>query len=137
MALFMSLFVIKRLYIKTNTIADINTVKYINPRSALVYEVMGGVVVAAIVWYSLSKGLDFNFKGVIPAFFTGVIGYLGMFCFLYAVQMGKVSVVASVTAVYPVVAIALAVIFLKEKISYIQGVGMFLAIAGVALLSYR
>ena len=113
------------------------SVKYIGPRSALVYEVMGGVLVAAIVWTSIGKGLDFDLKGIIPAFFTGVIGYLGMFCFLYAVQVGKVSVVASVTAVYPVVAIALAAIFLKEKISYIQGLGMLLAISGVALLSYR
>ena len=113
------------------------SVKYISPRSALVYEVMGGVLVAAIVWYFIGRGLDFDFRGVIPAFLTGVVGYLGMFCFLYAVQMGKVSVVASFTAVYPVVTIALAMFFLKERISHVQSVGMVLAIVGVALLSYR
>ena len=113
------------------------SVKYIDPRSSLVYEVMGGVLVAIIVWISISKGIDHDFRGVVPAFLTGIVGYLGMFFFLYAVQMGKVSVVASLTAAYPVVTIILAVILLKEKISYVQYTGIFLATTGVILLSYR
>jgi transporter family protein len=113
------------------------SVKYIDPRSSLVYEVMGGVLVAIIVWSSISKGIDHDFRGVVPAFLTGMVGYLGMFFFLYAVQMGKVSVVASLTAAYPVVTIILAVILLKEKISYVQYTGIFLATTGVILLSYR
>jgi len=112
-------------------------VRYISPRSALVYEVMGGVLVAIIVWSTVSKGIDSDLRGIIPAFFTGVIGYLGMLFFLNAVSVGKVSVVASFTAVYPAVTIILAVILLKERIGYIQYIGIFLAAAGVLLLSYR
>ncbi len=113
------------------------SVKYIDPRSSLVYEVMGGVFVALIVWGTISKGIDHDFRGIVPAFLTGVVGYLGMFFFLYAVQMGKVSVVASLTAVYPAVTILLAILLLKEKINSIQCVGIFLATTGVILLSYR
>ena len=113
------------------------SVKYISPNSALIYEVMGGILVAAVIWFGFSEGIEHDFRGVTPAFLTGVIGYLGMFFFLHAVSMGKVSIVASLTAVYPVVTILLAVIILKEKITYLQGVGVFLATTGIILLSYR
>ena len=113
------------------------SVKYISPKSALIYEVMGGVLVAMIVWGSVSKGLDYDLRGIAPAFFTGVVGYLGMLFFLNAVSLGKVSVIAALTSVYPVLTIILAVILLKESISYIQYFGIFLAITGVLLLSYR
>jgi transporter family protein len=112
-------------------------VKYINPKSALVYEVMGGVLVAVIVWGTVSKGIDSDLRGITPAFLTGVIGYLGMLFFLNAVSVGKVSVVVSLTAVYPAVTIILAVVLLKERISYVQYIGIFLATTGVLLLSYR
>lgn len=113
------------------------SVKYIDPKSALIYEVSGGLLVAVILWFSIDKGIDHDLRGITPAFFAGIIGYLGMFCFLHAVKMGKVSVVASLTAVYPVVTIVLAAIILKEKIAFIQYIGIFLATVGVALLSYR
>ena len=112
-------------------------VKYINPKSALIYEVLGGILVTAVVWFSVDKGIDHDLRGIVPALLTGIIGYLGMFYFLHAVNMGKVSVVASLTAVYLVVTILLAAIILKEKITSIQYIGIFLATTGVALLSYR
>ena len=112
-------------------------VKYINPKSALIYEVLGGILVTAVVWLSIDKGIDHDLRGIVPALLTGIIGYLGMFYFLHAVNMGKVSVVASLTAVYPVVTILLAAIILKEKITSIQYIGIFFATTGVALLSYR
>ncbi|UCG12425.1 MAG: EamA family transporter [Deltaproteobacteria bacterium] len=113
------------------------SVRYISPKSALIYEVMGGVLVAIIVFGTISKGIDYDLRGITPAFITGIIGYLGMLFFLNAVNMGKVSIIASLTAVYPVIAIILAVIFLKEKMSLTQYIGIFLAVTGVILLSYE
>jgi len=110
-------------------------VKYISPRSALIYEVMGGVVVAALTWFSMSKGIEHDVRGVASAFITGVVGYLGMFFFLHAVDLGKVSVVASLTAVYPVLTILLAAMILREQITSVQYVGIGMALAGRILLS--
>ena len=111
-------------------------VRYINPKSALIYEVMGGVLVAAVTWLSMNKGIEHDLRGVTPALITGIVGYLGMFFFLHAVDFGKVSVIASLTAVYPVLTILLAAIILKEQISNIQYVGIFMAMTGVILLSH-
>jgi len=111
-------------------------VRYINPRSALIYEVMGGVLVAAVTWFGMGKGIENDLRGITPALITGVVGYLGMFFFLHAVALGKVSVVTSLTAVYPVLTILLAAIILKEQMTYVQYVGIFMAITGVILLSH-
>ena len=111
-------------------------VRYVSPKSALIYEVMGGVLVAAVTWFSMNKGIEHDLRGVTPAFITGVVGYLGMFFFLNAVDLGKVSVVASLTAVYPVLTILLAAIILKEQITNVQYVGVFMAMTGVILLSH-
>lgn len=111
-------------------------VRYINPKSALIYEVMGGLLVAAVTWFSMSRGIEHDLKGVMPAFITGIVGYVGMFFFLHAVGLGKVAVVASLTAVYPVVTILLAAIILKEQINSVQYAGIFMAIVGVILLSH-
>ena len=102
----------------------------------MIYEVMGGGLVAGVTWLSMSKGIEYDLRGVTPAFITGIVGYLGMFFFLHAVDAGKVSVVASLTAVYPVVTILLAAIILKEQISHLQYVGIFMAMTGVILLSH-
>ena len=97
---------------------------------------MGGILVVAVTWLSMSKAIEHDLRGIIPAFITGVVGYLGMFFFLHAVDSGKVSVVASLTAVYPVITILLAAIILKEQMNSMQYVGIFMAMAGVILLSY-
>jgi transporter family protein len=83
----------------------------------------------------MSKGIENDLRGIIPALITGVVGYLGMFFFLHAVDLGKVSVVTSLTAVYPVLTILLAAIILKEQMTYIQYVGIGMALTGVVLLS--
>ncbi|MFP3869267.1 MAG: EamA family transporter [Syntrophobacteria bacterium] len=112
-------------------------VKYISPKSALVYEVLGGMLVGFVVLLSLDKRLEANIKGIIPALLTGIVGYIGFLFFLYAVQAGKVSIVASLTAVYPLVAVILAMIFLGEKIHVLQYIGIVFALVSVVLLSYR
>lgn len=76
--------------------------------------------------------------GIIPAFFTGVLGYLGLIFFMYAVrQADKISIVAPLTALYPIVTIALALIFLEEKINMVQFVGIVLALISIFLISYQ
>jgi transporter family protein len=111
-------------------------VRYTTPRSALVYEVLGGVLVAVVVLCTQGK-LDFNIKGVLPSIGTGIAGASGLLFFLYAVQWGKITVISTLTAVYPVITIVLAMVFLKEKITYIQWTGIALAMASIALITYE
>ena len=76
-------------------------------------------------------------RGVVPALLTGVMGYLGLLCFMYAIRNGKVCIVAPLTALYPVVTLVLAMIFLREKINIVQLAGIILALVSAVLISHE
>lgn len=110
------------------------TTKYISPKSAIVYEVLGGFLVAIMVMYSMNFRPEINPKGFAMAITTGVFGFLGALCYLLAVSKGPVSLVVIVTALYPVLSILLAVIILNEPITLKQGVGILLALGAMLLI---
>ena len=111
------------------------TTRHISPKSAVVYEVLGGLIIAIIVLFSLGFRPDAHPKGVALAITTGVLGFLGALCFLYAVSKGPVSLVATLSALYPVIAIVLAMIFLHEPVTVKQGVGILLALGAMFLIA--
>ena len=112
-------------------------VKYTTPRNALVYEVLGCMLVAIVVLCTLRRELEFNIKGVLPSIGTGIAGACGLLFFLYAVQWGKITVVSTLTAVYPVVTALLAMVFLKEELTYVQWTGIALALVSMVLITYE
>ncbi len=111
------------------------TIRYISPKSAIIYEVLGGVCVATIVLYFLNFRPDMHPKGVALAITTGLLGFLGALCFLIAVSEGPVALIVSVTALYPVISILLAMCVLKEPITVKQGVGIIFALAAMFLVT--
>lgn len=110
-------------------------VTYINPTSALIYEVAGAMLVGlvSLVWVGFQP--ESHPKGVLFAMLTGVAGMLGTLCFFAAASRGKISVVVSMTALYPIITIALAAIFLREPITAKQVLGMLCALAAIVLFS--
>jgi transporter family protein len=110
-------------------------VRYISPRSALVYEALGVVTIGCIVLLTVGRSISTDVRGILPAGLTGIFGTIGFLCFLYAVNVGSVSVVATLTALYPAITILLAVVFLKESVTATQIAGIGLAILSVILLS--
>jgi len=75
-------------------------------------------------------------RGVFWAFLTGILGGLGNLAFFQAlVKGGKASVVAPVTALFPMVTVILAMLFLKERLGRVQWVGLGLAFVAIYLLS--
>lgn len=111
------------------------TTGYIAPQSAIVYEVLGGLLLGAIVLFLLNFQLDTHPKGIALAITTGMLGFLGAFCFLTAVSKGPVTLVATISALYPVVSIALANFFLHETVTLRQGVGIALALLSMILVA--
>ncbi len=111
------------------------TTRYISPKSAMIYEVLGGIIVATVILYLIRFRPDTHPKGVALALITGILGFVGALCFLYAVSKGPVSLVATVSALYPIVVIILACIFLHEPISFKQGIGISLALGSIVLIT--
>jgi bacterial/archaeal transporter family protein len=110
---------------------------YLDPRSALIYESCGAVFVGIWVLVSLRFSVSWHPVGALFAFLSGLSGVTGALCFLYAVTTGgRLSVVVTLTALYPIVTIALSALFLKEPISMSQGIGIILALVAIAFLAH-
>jgi bacterial/archaeal transporter family protein len=74
--------------------------------------------------------------GVSWAFATGLLGGIGNIAFFQAlVSGGKASIVAPVTALFPMVTVLLAFVFLRERLGRTQWLGMALAFVAIYLLS--
>jgi len=111
------------------------TTKYISPKSAILFEVLGGMLIAIIVLFSLKFKPDIHPKGVLLAITTGILGFAGALCFLYAASRGPISLIALLSALYPVIAIVLAMIFLNESVSIKQGLGIVLGLGAMILIA--
>jgi transporter family protein len=74
--------------------------------------------------------------GVFWAFLTGILGGVGnIFFFQAMVAGGKASVVAPVTALFPMITVLLALTFLHERLGRRQWLGLALAFVAIYLLS--
>ncbi|MCJ7600921.1 MAG: EamA family transporter [Desulfobulbaceae bacterium] len=110
-------------------------VSYISPQSALVYEVAGAILVGLITLFFINFHPQNHPKGILFAMLTGIAGMTGTFFFFAAAQKGKISVVVGLTALYPLITVILAVIFLREPLTLKQISGLILAIGAILLLS--
>jgi transporter family protein len=55
--------------------------------------------------------------------------------YLFAVSRGPVTIISTVTALYPILAVLLAYLFLNEPISVKQGLGILLGPVAIVLIS--
>jgi transporter family protein len=111
------------------------TTRYLQPSHAIVYEVAGGIVLAAIVLWLNGFQVEVQPRGMILAMLTGMLGFLGALCFLTAASRGPVTLVASLSSLYPVLSVGLAVLILHETLSLRQSIGIALAIVAMILVA--
>ena len=68
--------------------------------------------------------------------FAGVIEAAAITVVNWGLTIGDVILVTPISSALSVVTIGMAVIFLKEKITRLQGAGMVMAIAGIVLTAF-
>ncbi|MBI2656832.1 EamA family transporter [Candidatus Woesearchaeota archaeon] len=112
--------------------------KFINPISLILYETIGAIIfqitVLAFLFYSKHK-FDANNTGISIAMLVALFGVIGTILFFFTLSKTKASVLVPLTALYPVVTVLLSIIFLKEKVTLAQGIGIALAVVASILLS--
>ncbi len=93
--------------------------------------------VPLLLWILKSKGvaLQHEARGLLVVGATAVVASLGGVMFYFALDKAPASVVVSLTAAYPALTVLLAVIFLGEKFTAMQGLGLLAILAGVMLVS--
>lgn len=71
----------------------------------------------------------------LPALGMGILWGIATWTFILALNQGRASIIVPLTAVYPIVTVALAIFFLHESISIKEIAGILLAVGGIVLLS--
>lgn len=110
-------------------------VNYISPASALIFQVIGGMLVGIVGLAFIHFKPETHPLGILFAVLTGITGMLGTLFYYAAASKGQIAVVVSLTALYPLITILLAVIFLHETLVLKQVIGLFFAVTAIILLA--
>jgi len=105
------------------------------PQAAYVIAIMGHLVVLVYLWAGPGLALTWQPWGLAAASAAGLCMAFGLLCFFQALALGAATVVVPLTALYPLVTVLLSVLWLREKVSPPQLLGVALALVAVWLLS--
>lgn len=109
----------------------------ISARSMVIWVTVGFAILLPWMWTATSLA-TLSRHVLWIGLLAGAVNGLGNWAAFACLEKGaKASVAIPLTALYPICTIALAVVFLKERPSILQWVGIGLALAGAAMLSYE
>lgn len=104
------------------------------PYSVLVHEIAGSLIVIIGVLFFVKFKVQKSADGLKFCTLSSILSACAIFSYIYALSHGPVSLISVLTAVYPVVTIILARIFLKERLQSVQIASVFLSLIAVSLL---
>lgn len=107
----------------------------LSPTSCIIYEIAGGLTVALIVLAWPGVKLEFEPRGALLSYAVGICGFLGTLAYFFAVTRGPVALAAPLSALYPIIAVLLGVLLLKEQLSPQQMLGAVLALVSIILMA--
>lgn len=107
----------------------------IDAKSALIYQALGVLAVSLVMLTTLNFKPMVDLKGIGYSVLTGIAYGIGCLFYFIAASRGKIINVVTLTALYPLVTIVLAFLFLKESVELKHAVGILLAIAAILLMS--
>jgi drug/metabolite transporter (DMT)-like permease len=105
------------------------------PHSVIFFEALGGTFVTIPMMLSLQGKLKRDKRGVSIIACGSSLSIIAILCYYTALRLGPVATVSTITAMYPIVGIALARIFLKEKMNRLQFLAAAMAMASIYLLA--
>jgi bacterial/archaeal transporter family protein len=109
----------------------------VSARSMVIWVTAGFVVLLPLLWSVSSLG-GLSTRVVLVGLIAGAVNGLGNWAVFACLEKGaKASVAIPLTALYPLCTVVLATAFLKERPSVLQWLGIALALAGGAMLSYE
>ncbi len=105
------------------------------PRQTLLFQAVGVVGFAVLVLAIENFKVVWSGAGFGWSFAAGFVNFIGFLAFFAAVEKGKVSTVISLSSLYPVITILLSVLFLHERVSRREGLGIGFALLAGWLLA--
>lgn len=106
-----------------------------NPRALQILFVVGMIPPLLLALARAKFAIQSDRRGIAYGVLNGLLATLGMLAFYAAMARGQASLVAPLTALFPLFTVIGAVLLLKEKINRIQVVGIAMAVAAVVIFT--
>jgi uncharacterized membrane protein len=115
------------------------TTNYVSAEWAYAAFIVSSVVISLLFMVMEKVSFDFSRQTLLLGSLAGMLNGLGVLCSFAAYKAeGKASQVTTIAgALQPVFTIVLAILFLSEKISYVEIIGISIAIVAALALSYE
>jgi uncharacterized membrane protein len=107
-----------------------------SPQQLQILFTIGIIPPSVLAWAQLGFKVETDRRGAIYGILNGVFTGLGMLAYYAALARGQASIVGPFTALFPLLTVAFAFAFLRERINRVQAAGMILALVAVVLLSF-
>jgi transporter family protein len=106
-------------------------------QSMVIWVTVGFTLLLPFLWAGTGLA-GLNLRVIFVGLLAGAVNGLGNWAVFACLEKGaKASVAIPLTALYPLCTIALATVFLHERPTLLQWIGIGLALAGGAMLSYE
>lgn len=109
--------------------------KNIDPITLTLISVSTAAVLVLFYWAFFVKSSGITIQGAGYGIASGILFSLAIILFIIALKAGKASIVAPINALNSGVAVILAVLFLSEKLTLLNVLGIVLGIIAAVLLS--
>lgn len=119
-------------------ICDKFAVRTLHPTSIMLVAEMINILFLPIyymIWKKSAPNQVWVARDIGWVFASYLGGICASFAYAFAIQKDSVSKVIGLTSVYPAVTLVLAIIFLKEEVTFQKVVGIALVVVGMKILS--
>lgn len=106
-----------------------------SPHSVIFYESLGNMIIAIPIFFILRGRLVRSRLGISISAFASVLTVSAFLLYFFALHHGPVATVVTLTAMYPIVVLIMARVFLKEKLNRVQMLSVAMAVGSVYLLA--
>lgn len=94
-----------------------------------------GTMLAGLTVIPFATRLDVSLQSISFSMLTGLATGFGTLAFIYALQRGPTIPILMITALYPLITLALTILFLHQSITLKQSAGVFFSILAIYFLT--
>lgn len=105
------------------------------PHNVIFYEAIGNFIVTipVLIWLKFKLSTDRTTVSYVAM--TSVLTVCAILSYFTALNSGPVAVIATMTAMYPIISLVLARVVLKERVNKRQMLAIFMAMCAILLLA--
>jgi drug/metabolite transporter (DMT)-like permease len=123
----------------SSMVAQKASLEHLSSASMILFSLLISVPIYLVILTALIVTGDFwtiEMEYLIYGIVGATFGHIGYYTYIEAAKRGSISIVGSATAAYPVMVVIVAIVFLGEFLTVVQGIGVMIVMTCIIFLSY-